>query len=308
MFIEKRKVGSGTKYYLVHSYRDALGKSRKLRKFLGSNLTEQELKEKRKKAERELKKEIKEITTEVFFFTLSERERTKINAFSEKIRVHHLDERAWRQFTETFVYNTNAIEGSQLLEEEIRDVLQSPHHNNADELEAKGVQKAIEFIRETQMDFSIKLLLRLHTLCFDKTKPFAGKLRDVEVVIRDAQGNIVHQGVPVKELQEALKDLVSWYKENEKQFTPLALAAIMHNQFEHIHPFQDGNGRVGRLLLNYVLLKHNYPPINIAVEDRQEYYRTLREYDTSQDLLLTMKFLIKQYKKTIKQVITKNTK
>ena len=79
----------------------------------------------------------------------------------------------------------------------------------------------------------------------------------------------------------------------------------MHNQFEHIHPFQDGNGRVGRLLLNFILLKKNYPPINIMLEDRLEYYQTLQKYSKNEDIKSTLKFLIKQYKKTLKEVATK---
>jgi Fic family protein len=127
-------------------------------------------------------------------------------------------------------------------------------------------------------------------------------------VIRDRQGNIVHQGVLSKDLQYALKEMFAWYYENKKTFTPLVLAAIMHNQFEHIHPFQDGNGRVGRLLLNHILLRNKYPPINILLEDRAEYYRTLQEYHHNQDMKPTLKFLIKQYKKTLKQVGTKKKK
>ncbi|MFH1211440.1 MAG: Fic family protein, partial [Candidatus Woesearchaeota archaeon] len=80
---------------------------------------------------------------------------------------------------------------------------------------------------------------------------------------------------------------------------------IIHNQFEHIHPFQDGNGRVGRLLLNFILLKSKYPPINISIEDRAEYYNSLQEYSKRHDLRPTIKFLIKQYRKTLKKVTTK---
>lgn len=85
----------------------------------------------------------------------------------------------------------------------------------------------------------------------------------------------------------------------------MVLAAILHNQFERIHPFKDGNGRVGRLLLNFILLKNNYPPINILLEDRAEYYKTLQEYSNKDELKPTLEFLISQYKKTLKKVSTK---
>jgi Fic family protein len=128
------------------------------------------------------------------------------------------------------------------------------------------------------------------------------------VVVRNLRGEIIHSGVPKEELKDYLKDFVLWYKENKTHFKPLVLAAILHNQFEHIHPFQDGNGRVGRLLLNYILVKHNYPPINIKLEDRQEYYQTLQKYSKEDDLKSTLRFLIKQYKKTLKEVTTNKKK
>ena len=71
---------------------------------------------------------------------------------------------------------------------------------------------------------------------------------------------------------------------------------MVHNEFEHIHPYQDGNGRVGRLLLNWVLLQHSYPPINILLKDRKEYYRTLQRFSMKGEIEPTLKFLIKQYK------------
>jgi Fic family protein len=142
--------------------------------------------------------------------------------------------------------------------------------SNEEETEAKGVAKAITYLKKTKEDLSLNLLLKLHKLCFNGSKHFAGKLRNVNVVIKNSKGEIVHAGVPKEELTEYLEDFIKWYKENKQKFKPLVLAAIIHNQFEHIHPFQDGNGRVGRLLLNFILLKNNYPPINIMIEDRQE--------------------------------------
>ncbi|MEK6827496.1 MAG: Fic family protein, partial [Nanoarchaeota archaeon] len=168
--------------------------------------------------------------------------------------------------------------------------------------------KAIEYLRKNEEELSLKLLLKLHELCFKGSKDFAGVFRNVNVVVRNSLGQIIHTGVPKEELEDYLNDFIEWYKENENKFKPLVLAAIIHNQFEHIHPFQDGNGRVGRLLLNFVLIKNKYPPINILLEDRAEYYQTLQKYSKEDNLKPTLEFLIKQYKKTLKQVTTKKRK
>jgi len=97
-------------------------------------------------------------------------------------------------------------------------------------------------------------------------------------------------------ISSLLNELITWYIKNKKKYPALLLASIVHNQFEKIHPFQDGNGRVGRLLLNYVLLNKEYPPLNIRLKDRMRYYETLKKYDDSGDIKSTVKFLLFQYK------------
>ncbi len=307
MYIEKRKSSKSIKYYLIHSYREN-GKVEKIRRYLGSNLSEEELKEKQKKAEKIILELLEEINTRVFFFILTKKQIETLNKYNDEINISHLSENEWKNFTEEFVYNTNAIEGSTVSEEEVPEILHKKEAENAEEIETKGVAKAVEYIRNTKEDLSPRLLLKLHELCFKDSKPFAGKFRNVNVVVRNSSGMILHAGVPKEELNDYLNDFIEWYNENKSNFKPLVLAAIIHNQFEHIHPFQDGNGRIGRLLLNFILLKNNYPPINILLEDRAEYYKTLQEYSKNNDLKPTLMFLIKQYKKTLKQVSTKNKK
>ncbi|MAG08157.1 cell filamentation protein Fic [Candidatus Woesearchaeota archaeon] len=299
MYIEKRKNG---KYYLVHSYRED-GKVRKIRKYLGLNPPKEETKRKAKEA---ISNIIREQSTEVFFFSLTKAQLEKLNRYNDKIKIAHLNAKEWQRFTEDFVYNTNAIEGSTVRREEVPGILKKEKGLNKDETETKGVAKAVEFIRGTKEELSLKLVLKLHKLCFESSKHFAGKLRDVEVVIRNPKGEVIHQGVPAKEVKPAVQDIVLWYKENKNKFRPLALAAIVHNQFEHVHPFQDGNGRIGRLLLNYVLIKKRYPPINITLEDRTEYYKALREYDKLHDIKPMLRLLISQFKKTLKKVTTES--
>ena len=241
-------------------------------------------------------------------FTLAKKQIEKINKFIEKISIVHFNQKEWQQFTEEFIYNTNAIEGCTVQRDEVPEILEKQKASGAEELETKGVAKAVEHIKNTKEDVSIGLIKKLHKLCFEGSKSFAGQLREVEVVVRNSRGDILHQGVQFSQLHPALNDMVSWYKENKNKFKPLVLAAIMHNQFEYIHPFQDGNGRVGRLLLNFILLKNKYPPISISLEDRAEYYKVLQEYQKNQNLKPTVEFLVWQYKDTLRRVTTKYKK
>ncbi len=308
MFIEKRRYGKGIKYYLVYSYREK-GVVKKIRRYLGLNLSPEELKKAEIEAKQAIAEELEELSTEIFNFSLTKKQVKLLNSLDDEIKIHHLDKKEWERFTEEFVYNTNAIEGSTVNLEEVKEIIEKNKiPENEEEVEAKNVSKAVGFIRKTKQDLSIELIKKLHRLCFNRTKSFAGQLRNVEVTIRNRRGEIVHTGIPSAQVKPALDEMISWYKKNKKKFKPLILAAIIHNQFEHIHPFQDGNGRVGRLLLIFILLRNNYPPINILLDDRTGYYHTLQEYSKNHNLKPTVKFLIKQYRKMTKQVTTKKKK
>ena len=303
MYIEKRKTGNKLKYYLVHSYREK-NKVKKIRKYLGQDLKKQELEEARNRAKQRILELLRELSTEVFLFTLTKKQIEKLNNY--KIKIMHFDQKEWQRFTEEFVYNTNAIEGPTVQRDEVSEILHRRKPLGAEELETKGVAKAVECIKNAKEDLSVELMQKLHKTCFEGSKSFAGKIRNVEVVVRNSKGGILHQGMPVSKLHLALKDMIIWYNKNKSKFKPLVLAAIIHNQFEYIHPFQDGNGRVGRLLLNFILLKKKYPPISITLEDRAEYYATLQEYQKNQNLKPAVEFLVKQYRKTLRKVTTKS--
>jgi Fic family protein len=75
--------------------------------------------------------------------------------------------------------------------------------------------------------------------------------------------------------------LLKWYQENKEKYHPIVLAIIFHHKFEKIHPFMDGNGRTGRMLLNYILIKNNYPPIVIRNRNREKYLKSIRKADNS---------------------------
>ena len=295
MFIEVREKGKSKKFYLIHSYREK-GKSKRISRYLGSNISEKKLLELRKRAEQHLLEEITERS--ILEFELTKEEIEAFKRSEEDIEVKHLQTPDWKRFTEDFTYNTNAIEGSTVALSEVKDLLDKKEKpKNNDELETLNVAKAVEYVKTGREKISVAFFKRLHFICFEGTKTFAGKLRDVEVVIRDSQGNVMHQGAPYKDVEKLLKYLCAWYEKHNKKYPPLVLAAVMHNEVEKIHPFQDGNGRVGRLLLNYVLLQHKYPPLNIRLKDRIRYYKCLQLYDHKNDFKSTLKFLVSQYRR-----------
>jgi len=80
-------------------------------------------------------------------------------------------------------------------------------------------------------------------------------------------------------VERLIDDLIDWYYGQEKKLSPWLLAATVHFQIAHIHPFADGNGRTARLLMNLVLMQKGYPPAVILHVDRKKYYRVLREAD-----------------------------
>lgn len=308
MHIEKRKEGKRIKYYLAHSYRE--GKEvHKFRKYLGQDL--KKLKERKKIAEKLILEEIHKykIIKDPLDFELSKEEIKEINKLEKEIplKISHLSEKDWKVFSELFTYNTNAIEGSKLNQKEVNNLLEKdkwPDKSKEDIAEAYGVDEAIRFIRTTKEHISIELIKQIHKIVFRNSKSFAGKLRKKgeDVVVLDGRGNIVHEGAPQSRINHLLKELTNWYKQNKTKYSPLILAAVVHNQFENIHPFADGNGRVGRILLNNILIKHNLPPLNIDFKNRVEYYNTLKEYEQNKNLKPTIEFFIKEYKNLKKEL------
>jgi len=304
MYIEIRKRGRDRIYYLAHSFRDD-GKVRKIRRYLGANLSKKQIEGLRKEAEQEIRNQAENYKRirDPLHTVLSTKEITEIETLIAKgeISITHLDEEDWQKFTEIFTYNTNAIEGSTVRLSEVIDILEEnkwPNRSKDEISETYGVAEAVESIRETREHVSLNLIKKLHRAVFMNSKSFAGRFRGkgVEVAVVDSSGNIMHRGAPQKQINSLLKELVGWYKKNEGKYHPILLAALVHNQFENIHPFQDGNGRVGRLLLNNVLLKHDFPPVNIELKNRAEYYSALQEYENNGNIRPTLELILKEYK------------
>ncbi|MFG6336476.1 MAG: Fic family protein [Lachnospiraceae bacterium] len=114
-------------------------------------------------------------------------------------------------------------------------------------------------------------------------------------------------GAAPEDVAEEMEELLAELTEisNDKALTA---AAYFHAKFENIHPFADGNGRTGRLAMNYFLIMHEHPPIIIHEDDRKDYYTALEAWDIRQDLDVLCSFLREQTAKTWEKQIARMEK
>ena len=306
MHLEIRTAGKKRLFYLSHSFRDGK-RVRKVRRYLGEDLSEDEIAKKRGDAEESIREQLRHYRkiSDPLHAALSEREMQDIRTLIAKgdISVRHLSDAEWKIFTRDFVYDTNAIEGSTVTAPEVKDIIEKdkwPEERSKEEIsETYGLAEAVAFIRKTEEHISLELIKKLHDIVFRNSKAFAGKFREkgVEVAVVDSRGDVLHRGAPQSQVPLLLRELVRWYERNKGDHHPIVLASVVHNQFENIHPFQDGNGRVGRLLLNNILLKNDMPPVNIELGERGDYYHALREHQDHGDIRPMIEFILKEYSK-----------
>lgn len=189
------------------------------------------------------------------------------------------------QLVLSLTYNSNTIEGSTLSENETRAIIfhnkTFPSKSMIEHLEAKNHQTALEYLFNYLIDKNLineKLVLKLHEILMNSIHSDAGFYRRHGVRIVGAHVPTANY-VKVPYLMEGLiKDL------NNKSKDIVKHVAIIHSRFEQFHPFGDGNGRVGRLIMNAMLLRENIAPIVIKQKEKQKYYSCLNKAQLREDI------------------------
>ncbi|UZE92617.1 MAG: Fic family protein [Methanosarcinales archaeon] len=185
-------------------------------------------------------------------------------------------EKYMRNFLVKFTYNTNAIEGSTLTLKDTSLILVdgiTPKGKMIEEiLEAQNMERCFDLMLNYKKNISLKFILRLHkTLMTGIDDEIAGTIRKVDVAIYGSEFKPPSYAVLYQELEEFFR----WYEKARKTLHPLELASLVHLKFVTIHPFVDGNGRISRLLMNFMLKKHDFPMLNVRYRDREDYYDSL---------------------------------
>lgn len=183
------------------------------------------------------------------------------------------------------VYNSNAIENSTLTLEETEKILLQidldRFVNEREIFETKNLARVVEYIeskaKEKELDFDV--ILFIHKMLISNIRDdIAGRFRNQGEYVK--VGN--HIAPAPEEIEEKLRDILVEYNSSSESI--ISKISKFHLSFENIHPFIDGNGRIGRVLNNYLLIREGYVPINIMFNDRLEYYNAFKEFDKNKNI------------------------
>ncbi len=282
---KKKSLGGGTYYYLEHTVRDGTKRTTRS-KYLGRRLP--------RDIERKKRDFASSLDKAKWFDGFDEIRRN----YNKEVRStpSSAREKALREFSVRFTYDTQRIEGSTLTLREtallLDDKVSPGGKPIADSKEAEAHARLFFEMLKFRGELSLNLVEEWNWRLLGETKPdIAGKVRRRGVRI---SGSKFEPPSPV-ELQLMLDEFFSWYRQAKGTLNPVELAGLVHLKFVTIHPFTDGNGRVSRLMMNYVLQRHGYPMLNIPYKRRAGYYRALERSQVSKDERPFRTWFFRQY-------------
>ncbi len=299
VYHEIRKVNGKTQNYLVSNKREN-GKWKKTNKFIGGgDISKQQIEKLKKEFEKEL------ITNKKYEYLNKEQVKKieKLNQIYQK-NIKKLSKEEFTKFQKTFftelTYNSNAIEGNTLSLEETSLIVNEnlvPEGKTLREIyEAKNHSQALNFLKEYKGDLNEELILKLHSIVLKEIiDRFAGKYRKGTVRITGS----TFKPPTAEKVPQLMGNLIYWYKKNKNKMHQFELAILISIKLVTIHPFVDGNGRVSRLIMNFLLGKKHYPWINIYNKQRQKYLEAVRK-GNDENYLLILSYLIKTLEENLK--------
>lgn len=179
------------------------------------------------------------------------------------------------------VYNSNAIENSTLTLEETEKILLQidldRYISEREIFETKNLERVVLYInkRAKEQELNLEVILSLHKMLISNIRDdVAGRFRSDNEYVRVGS----HIAPSPKEIKDRLKKMLAEYNAASHE-SIIKRIARLHLAFEYIHPFVDGNGRIGRVINNYLLVREGFVPINIKFIDRKKYYEAFKEFD-----------------------------
>jgi len=207
------------------------------------------------------------------------------------------------EFATEFIFNSNNIEGSKIPPDKVRQIIETGNTQYKDKNEVKEVENSIIAFKYLKDSFkfninSIKRLYHLLTnnLYMENKIPYPKGFKKISNIVGNSQT------VSPEEVEEELGNLLKWYKDNHNKIHPLILAFEFHRRYEFIHPFLDGNGRTGRLIMNKILMSNGYSPIIVYKDNKVAYFNSL-EKSKEGKLKNYYQFMLEQTSKTYDYIL-----
>ena len=211
----------------------------------------------------------------------------------ERKSLDSLPDSIWKRTSALNTWGTNAIEGSTITWKDAEKILlegKTPGGKPVRDV-SETIQHEVVFrglLERSKVPITLETVLELHGQVFRLIIPDAGQWRRINVRIQGAKFSPPRMEKIIVELDAWLAEYLRRDIEGEDVFT---LAAWMHYEFERIHPFSDGNGRIGRLLLNLHFLKRNWPPVHVLPVHRDDYLNSLNS--AAQDDFIPLENLLR---------------
>jgi len=302
VYIYKKKIGNKNYYYLRASERKGSKVLVKDIAYLGNNISDvKKALEKLTKYKTEIRKAYRTINnfleSNKYFNKIKKQKMKKDLFLKEKLveveacKLHFnkdfekqdkiTKEEIWKNFIVEFAHNTTSIEGNTINLAEARNLLdngRTPKNKTLREIyDLQNTEKVFKEIIKNNKEITNDFIIEIHKKLVDNIDKRIGYRRgDVRVI----RANF--KATPAPYVKTDMNLLLKWFKENKNKLHTIVLAIIFHHKFEKIHPFMDGNGRTGRILINHILMKKNYPPIIIRNKNRTKYLNSMRKADKSE--------------------------
>ncbi|MBS1268493.1 MAG: hypothetical protein MAG458_01222 [Nitrosopumilus sp.] len=232
--------------------------------------------------------------------TISVNYKTESSKKSASIKLKEFE-----SFGISFTYNTQRIEGSSLTESDTKDLLihgvTPAKKSQIDTIETKKhYDLFMKLITSKKQFITKKIMLSWHKEIFDQTK--IGEAGDIRIHHVGISTNDKIEFATVPEIPKRLQEFFSWLKKYDNT-NPVKLAALAHYKFVSIHPFGDGNGRISRLIMNYILWYYDCPLLLIKNSERRAYFKSLEKSQLKKDEIHFLKWFMKYYIKANKQYL-----
>ena len=300
-YIHVKRVGNKKYYTLRVSVRKGNRIITKDLANLGSDLSKIKIDDLEKKYHKEIRKSYKTIKkfldTNYYIEKASKLKLKKDPSLSKELlieieaaRIHYkskffkLDELTKKEIYENFLinfaFNTTSIEGNTITLEEAAKLLQenkTPKDKTLREIyDLQNTEKVFFELLDKNKIINHEFIIHIHDSLMENVDKRKGyRIHDIRVFRAHFEAS------PGRYIRADMNILLDWYEKNKKNFHPFVIAAMLHHKFEKVHPFAEGNGRTGRMLMNYILMRNGYPPFIVRKARRSEYLDALGEGDKS---------------------------